>query len=295
MEADRPENTGRVSPEIHPTLSPAVQSIYRDSKLQPMLARTRHRDNVALNEALSEMSRRWSEATPGNKVAILRWSLGLPQSAIAKMLDVTRQSVGAYETRQNASPSPSGVKLLSDAFGVSLEWFYDREFSPPAFETSSDENGVLPGLEGGAHKLLRVSSYFSPDEPIYEISPAVSRATILRLFPVELHSVLMVAGEALGDRAPHGSLVVFRKQASPPPHTLALLQVREEKDYRVRKLIMNSEDELSTRSFDEEIGESSAFNWTIVGAAVAIIRSHPTSSANIEFDDGRFLRIRSGF
>ena len=87
------------------------------------------------------------------KIYQCRKKAGLSQEALAAQLGVSRQAVSKWELG-TAEPEPAKLKLLAEAFHVSVDWLLSEDDpaytapTPPESSAPSDPAQNLPGMLG---------------------------------------------------------------------------------------------------------------------------------------------------
>ena len=93
------------------------------------------------------------------KIYYCRKKSGKSQEALAEQLGVSRQAVSKWETG-DSEPEISKLKLLADAFGVTVDWLLSDEEPAgepgPAASTNTNRVDSVPGVTGALlHRFRR--------------------------------------------------------------------------------------------------------------------------------------------
>lgn len=89
------------------------------------------------------------------KIYYCRKRTGQSQEQLAERLGVSRQAVSKWETG-DAEPEIKKLKLLAEAFGVSVDWLLSEEDIPEQAESAEQTRAVPPQENDAPHAIDRL-------------------------------------------------------------------------------------------------------------------------------------------
>ncbi len=157
--------------------------------------------------------------TTGQLIALAREQLGINQSELARRVNVTPQSVQAWESDRN-TPRNRKLKELSDALGVSASWLMGE----------TDEKGAPSDVDSNVSAALHPSRYFEyPEISWVQAGVAAEAIDIVNLSSCPRHTSDAWAGEdgfwlkvvgnsmtsSAGESFPEGFLILVAPELEP--------------------------------------------------------------------------------
>jgi transcriptional regulator with XRE-family HTH domain len=101
----------------------------------------------------------------GQRLKVLRESVGLSQSKLAELIGVRQSSINRYESGQSV-PSIETFRWYADYFDVSLDYIFGRTDTPQGKLYQFEPKAVREKIENNAEMRQFVEMCFDPKSPM---------------------------------------------------------------------------------------------------------------------------------
>lgn len=243
----------------------------------------------------------------GEKLAMARdyHAPALTQEAFAKLLGVDTSTVGRWESK-NHIPVARRAEV-SHILNVREDWFFDNSDDPPTLHRLYPEQGnirskaredltpnerrIVEGLDVALPLWRGVVAgdtgecvFVEPDSPETREIPAF----YTRGEP-DRHVLVIASGMSMHPRIDHAERALIRLDPDVPAGHLVVARNPDGQNF-IKRLVKDS-GALRLESLNAEFQPITDLKgWIMKGGVTAIFHAYEPGRANIEWDDGRYLR-----
>lgn len=211
-------------------------------------------------------------------------------------MSVSRSAVAAYMTRNNASPSPDKLRLVSAEYNIPIGWFYDGLDQAPTSELQVARKEEFTPIDRLMHDgrsivlpVWTAAAGFDPEEdwdfdeseeteavPLYLCGPDPENVRIIR-----------VRGSSMSPRIPFGSRVLAHLQHDLGDRDLGVFQTPGGRlQVKLFRITPFGPQLVSLNDGFSPIGVPEISDWLIRAAIITIKRPYAEGESNIEYNDG---------
>ncbi len=239
----------------------------------------------------------------------------MTQDQLGKMLSMDRTAISKLERKPDEDISVGLISQIARFTQVREEYFYDSNVEGPpigyrvdgvARETPKEHgaerievgnaSSIAQGIIKGDRVLLRCFSGVVAGDPNDTEAEYVPEETPRAVWAFitggdsELHDVLVVRGNSMYKRIPHGAEVVVRHEKNPRPGQIVVAKDPNGATF-IKIMRLDSAGREFLESDNPEYAPiTNVAGWEYVSVAIAIISDSDTGSRQIEWDEGRALR-----